>query len=164
MRALNLLFLGLVFSVSCAYSQRTNLSAISAFDKISYYWTDEKSSLNCNTSYPLDPEFLSAATDVEIMERKVFQNVGAIIEFTVLKNDESKKAFKDVSVYFTNTCEDCEMSVKFSQEQIYNEGGFSSILMAFIMKRQVAGKEINTEIKIATLGADGSFDLRPNNP
>lgn len=164
MRVLNLLVLGLLFTVGRVYSQGTNLSAISAFDRISYYWTDEKSSLNCKTSYSVEPEFLSAASEVEIMERKVFQNVGAIIEFTVLKNEKSKMAFKDVSVYFTNTCEDCEMSVKFSQEQMYYEEGFSYILMAFIMKRQVAGKEISTDIRIATLNANGIFELIPNNP
>jgi hypothetical protein len=163
MKDLVKLVFGLIILNGTLSAQEQKTSVLHAFDKASYYWSDVKPSMNASYVYRDIAEFNPVDSSNKMMKRKLFEGVHVMIDYTCLRNIDGQKAFKDVTVYYTDLCENCYLDVKFSTEQFLLDDipeSDSFILIGFsLTKRKSEGKPEKACVT-ATLSADGDFRIQ----
>jgi len=163
MKDLALLIVGLIILSGrlCAQDGKTNL--LHALDKASYYWSDVKPSMNASYEYLDISNFNAVDSSEKMMKRQVFDEVQVMIEYTRLENLQGQKAFRKITVYYTEICENCQLDVKFSTEQFLLEDipeSDSFILIGFSLTRPGEKGNSKKTCVTATLSADGDFRIQ----
>jgi len=157
--------MGLFLFAGISKAQTPELSMLKAFDKAAYYWTDEKPSLNAHNIYKDIKGFKAVRTKRKIMKREIDDGVEVMIEYAILENASGQKVFKEITVYYVDLCEHCDMKVKFSGEQFHRRKipqSNSYVIIGFTLNQPDENSGIKKDFVTATLSANGEFSMKVN--